>query len=202
LTKQQYYQARSQLALRYKDEKTELALSYKAEKTALYETYKQAKSQLLHSYNQAKSQLALSYTKAKNTLAADYKAQKKLIPPKPLPIEITGGSCDPIYREQWGKIAPWGCLLQFFSDRPGLGYFQYRRAGLKSNGKPYTWRRYSMERYNGTTYVWELQNKRYAKNDAEYSRAWSGSYEFRGAVWDRATKKYSYSSFILHFNFE
>ena len=202
MTKEQYLQAKSQLALRYKDEKAELALSYKAEKTALSQSYKQAKSQLSRNYADAKSQLSLSYKQAKDTLKKDYEAQKKLIPPKPLPIQITGGSIDPIYRKAPAIGPPWGARLVFFSDRPGWGYFQYHLAAPYSNGKQRPWVRYSMERYNGTTYEWELQNKRQAKNDFEYNRAWRGDYVFRGAVWDSQTKKYSYGNFTLSFHFE
>ena len=202
MTKEQYNQAKRQLALRYKDEKSELALSYKAEKTDLALRYKQDKAQLYHSYKQAKNQLALSYKQAKDTLKKDYEAQKKLIPPKPKPIQITGGSIDPIYRPSPIYGLPWGAHLVFFSDRPAWGYFQYHLAAPYPSGKPKPWVRYSMERHNGTTYEWELQNKSQAKNAFESNHAWKGDYVFRGAAWDPQTKKYTYGSFTLSFSFK
>ncbi len=122
-------------------------------------------------------------------------------PPEPEPAIITSIRVETIPPPTWLDRVPWGCRLIFRTDKPAWVRYQFRRPGLTAAGYPLRWWTHAEFARDGTEYRFELQNRRYARDEFEIARAYSGKYEFRGTAWDTITRKTTYGVDIVTFEF-
>ena len=122
-------------------------------------------------------------------------------PLKPEPAIITITRVETIPPPTWLDKIPWGCRLIFRTDKPAWVRYQFRRPGVGEAGYPLRWWTHAAFARDGTEYKFELQNRRYARDEFEIARAYSGKYEFRGTAWDTIARETTYGTRIVTFEF-